>query len=47
MLKKNGVPTDYHVFKGLKHYDVYQGKPLDDVMNLEIPWFDKYLKADK
>jgi len=44
ILKKNGVPTEYHVLKGLKHYDVYSGKPLDDVMKLEIAWFDKYLK---
>jgi hypothetical protein len=47
ILKKNGVPTEYHVLKGLKHYDVYSGKPLDDVMKLEIAWFDKYLKSAK
>ena len=45
--KKNGVPTEYHVLKGKKHYDVYMGQPLDDVMKLEIAWFDKYLKGDK
>lgn len=27
------------------HYDVYSGECLDDVMKLEIPWFDKYLKG--
>ena len=47
ILKKNGVPTEYHVLKGKKHYDVYKGQPLDDVMRLEISWFDKYLKGDK
>jgi len=47
ILKKNGVPTEYHVLKGKKHYDVYKGQPLDDVMKLEIAWFDKYLKDDK
>lgn len=47
ILKKNGVPTEYHVLKGIKHYDVYKGRTLDDVMKLEIPWFDKYLKPDK
>ena len=47
ILKKNGVPTEYHVLKGKKHYDVYKGQPLDDVMKLEISWFDKYLKGDK
>ena len=44
ILKKNGVPTEYHVLKGKKHYDVYSGHCLDDVMKLEIPWFDKHLK---
>ena len=47
ILKKNGVPTKYHVLKGKKHYDVYKGQPLDDVMKLEIAWFDKYLKGEK
>ncbi|MHC4425677.1 MAG: alpha/beta hydrolase [Planctomycetota bacterium] len=47
ILKKKGVPTEYHVLKGKKHYDVYSGQPLDDVMKLEIAWFDKYLKGEK
>jgi dipeptidyl aminopeptidase/acylaminoacyl peptidase len=47
ILKKNGVPTDYHVLKGKKHYDVYSGETLDEVMKFEIPWFDKYLKGEK
>ena len=47
ILKKNGVPTEYHVLKGKKHYDVYEGKLLDEVMKLEIPWLDKYLKGKK
>ncbi len=47
VLKKNGVPTAYHVLEGLKHYDVYSGKPLDDVMRLEIAWFDSHLKDGK
>jgi dipeptidyl aminopeptidase/acylaminoacyl peptidase len=47
ILKKNGVPTEYHVLKGKKHYDVYSGQPLDDVMKFEIAWFDKYLKGGK
>ena len=46
ILKKNGVPTEYHVLKGKEHYDVYSGECLDDVMKLEIPWFDKYLKKE-
>ncbi|OHB82411.1 MAG: hypothetical protein A2Z38_01135 [Planctomycetes bacterium RBG_19FT_COMBO_48_8] len=44
ILKKNGIPTEYHVLEGIAHYDVYSGQPLDDVMKLEISWFDKYLK---
>jgi hypothetical protein len=47
ILKKNGVPTEYHVLKGIGHYDVYSGKPLDDAISLEIAWFDKYLKGKK
>jgi len=47
ILRKNGVPTEYHVLKGRKHYDVYSGQPLDDVMKLEIAWFDKYLKGEQ
>jgi len=45
ILKASGVPTEYHVLKGKKHYDVYSGKPLDTVMKLEIAWFNKYLKG--
>ena len=45
ILKKNGVPTEYHVLQGRKHYDVYSGQVLDEVMKLEIAWFDKYLKV--
>jgi dipeptidyl aminopeptidase/acylaminoacyl peptidase len=45
ILKNKGVPTEYHVLKGKKHYDVYSGQVLGEVMKLEIAWFDKYLKA--
>jgi dipeptidyl aminopeptidase/acylaminoacyl peptidase len=47
ILKKNGVPTEYHVLPGKKHYDVYSGELLDEVMKIEIAWFDKYLKGKK
>ena len=46
ILKNNGTPTEYHVLKGKKHYDVYSGETLDEVMKLEIAWFDKYLKGE-
>ncbi|MDK1022582.1 MAG: alpha/beta fold hydrolase [Candidatus Hydrogenedentes bacterium] len=44
ILKKNGVETEYHVLKDTAHYDVYRGDTLDEVMKLEIAWFDKHLK---
>ncbi|MEA3367260.1 MAG: alpha/beta fold hydrolase [Planctomycetota bacterium] len=47
ILKANGVPTEYHVLEGKKHYDVYSGQTLDEVMRLEIAWFDKHLKGKK
>ncbi len=47
ILKHNGVPAEYHVLKGIGHYAVYSGRPLDDVMKLEIAWFDKYLKGKR
>jgi dipeptidyl aminopeptidase/acylaminoacyl peptidase len=47
ILKNNGVPTEYHVFQGIGHYDVYSGQPLDDAMKREIAWFDKCLKGEK
>ena len=47
ILKKNGVPTEYHVLKGIGHYDIYRGKPLDDAMEIEIAWFNTQLKDDK
>ena len=43
ILKARGVTTEYHVFEGMKHYDVYSGEGLDKVMVLEVPWFKKYL----
>lgn len=45
ILKRNGVPTEYHVLEGVAHYDVYGGPTLDRVMALEIAWFDRHLKA--
>jgi hypothetical protein len=31
----------------MDYYDVYSGQCLDDVMKLDIAWFDKYLKGEK
>jgi hypothetical protein len=47
VLKKNGIPTEYHVLKDTKHYDVYRGEVLERVMKLEVAWFDKHLKNKK
>lgn len=47
VLKKNGVPAEYHVLKGIGHYGIYSGKALKEAMTLEIAWFDKYLKGKK
>ncbi len=44
ILKKNGVATEYHILKDTAHYDVYRGDTLDEVMKLEIAWFEKHLK---
>ncbi len=41
---QGNAPVEYHELKGKKHYDVYTEPTLTDVMALEIPWFDKYLK---
>ena len=46
MLKERGVPTEYHVFEGIGHYDIYRGEPLSRAMKLEIEWFDRHLEAD-
>ena len=47
VLKKNGVPTAYHILKGIGHYDIYSGQPLKEAMALEVPWFDTHLKGRK
>ncbi|HVS13172.1 MAG TPA: alpha/beta fold hydrolase [Thermoanaerobaculia bacterium] len=43
-LAARGVPTEYHVFEGIEHYDIYRGEHLERAMELEIDWFDRYLK---
>jgi len=41
---KDRVPVEYHELKGTKHYDVYMGKGLDTVMEMELRWYDEHLK---
>jgi dienelactone hydrolase len=43
-LQARKVPVEYHLLKGIGHYDVYRPPSLDEIMKLEIAFFDKYLK---
>lgn len=45
-LVARGVPAEYHLMKGIGHYDIYRGEPLDEAMKLETAFFDKYLKGE-
>ena len=40
---KDNVPSEYHLMKGVKHYDVYTSK-LKETMALEIPFLNKHLR---
>jgi dipeptidyl aminopeptidase/acylaminoacyl peptidase len=42
-LVKRGVPSAYHVIKGITHYGVY-AEAFDEATRVEVEWFDKYLK---
>ena len=44
---KGRVPTEYHVFEDIGHYDVYRGETLQKCLALQISWLDKYLKGAK
>jgi hypothetical protein len=43
-LEARKVPVEYHLMKGIGHYDIYRPPALDEAMKLEIAFFDKYLK---
>lgn len=43
ILKKNGVPVDYHVIEGMTHYGVYKEK-FKDVTEMELSWLKEHLK---
>ena len=45
-LVKRGVPSKYHVIKGITHYGVY-GEGFDEATRLEIEWFNQHLKPAK
>jgi dipeptidyl aminopeptidase/acylaminoacyl peptidase len=42
-LADRGVPSAYHVIKGITHYGVY-AEAFEEATRVEIEWFDKYLK---
>jgi dipeptidyl aminopeptidase/acylaminoacyl peptidase len=44
ILKKNGVPTRYHVLEGITHFQVYREK-FDEAAALAVEWFDEHLKG--
>ena len=42
-LVKRGVPSAYHVIKGITHYGVYY-EAFEEATRVEVEWFDKHLK---
>ena len=46
ILKSHGTPVKYHVIEGMGHYGVY-GPKLQEALDLELEWFNQYLKAAK
>jgi dipeptidyl aminopeptidase/acylaminoacyl peptidase len=46
ILKSNGTPVKYHIIDGIGHYGVY-GDRLQTALDLELDWFNQYLKAAK
>lgn len=43
---KDNVPSEYHLLKDTKHYDVYS-KSLKQVMSYEVPFLNKHLRDKK
>ena len=44
-LEARNVPVEYHLMKGIGHYDIYRPPALDEAMKLEVAFFEKYLKG--
>jgi len=42
---KGRVPVKYEVFKGIKHYDIYSGEPMERARQLQIEWYNEHLKG--
>jgi len=45
-LVARGVPSAYHVIKGITHYGIYR-EGFKEATDLELAWFDKHLKGAK
>jgi hypothetical protein len=43
-LVARGVPSAYHVIKGITHYGIYR-EGFKEATDLEVAWFDKHLKV--
>ena len=46
ILKSNGTPMKYHIIEDMGHYGVY-GDKQQAAMDMELEWFNQYLKAAK
>jgi uncharacterized protein len=42
-LVRRGLPSEYHVVKGITHYGIYR-EGFDEATKLELAWFDQHLK---
>ncbi|MCI0490261.1 MAG: alpha/beta fold hydrolase [Blastocatellia bacterium] len=42
---KGKIPARYHIFPGIKHYDIYTSKR-EEGIRMALEWYDKYLKGD-
>jgi dipeptidyl aminopeptidase/acylaminoacyl peptidase len=43
-LRERGVPSAYHVIKGITHYGVYR-EGFDEATRVELEWFNRHLKS--
>jgi dipeptidyl aminopeptidase/acylaminoacyl peptidase len=43
-IKGRGVPSEFHVVKGITHFGIYR-EGFEEATNVELAWFDKHLKG--
>ncbi len=41
---KDRVPSEYHIFEGITHYEIYEGAR-QKAVDMEIAWFNRHLKG--